>query len=54
MFKLECDALNVGIGFILSSEGKQIGLCNEKFNEAKRNYLIDDKEFYTIVCALDH
>ena len=54
MFKVECDASNVDIGFILSLEGKPIGLRNEKLNEAKGNYLIDDKEFYTIVCALDH
>nr|CAD1832991.1 unnamed protein product [Ananas comosus var. bracteatus] len=51
---LECDASNVGIGAVLSQEGKPLAFFSEKLNNSRQNYSTYDKEFYTIVRALEH
>jgi len=54
VFEVVCDAFGVGIGAVLSQDGKPIAYFSEKLSDSTRRYCTYDKEFFAIIRALEH
>jgi hypothetical protein len=54
VFEVNCDTSGVGIGGVLSQEGRPIAFFSEKLSGSKKNYSTYDLEFYAIVQSLKH
>ncbi|KAE8720267.1 hypothetical protein F3Y22_tig00020999pilonHSYRG00012 [Hibiscus syriacus] len=54
VFEVNCDASGVGIGGVLSQEGRLVTFFSEKLSGSKKNYSTYDLEFYAIFQSLKH
>jgi len=54
LFEVECDASGVGIGAVLTQEGRPLAFFSEKLSDPRRKYSTYDKEFFAIIRALEH
>ena len=54
VFEVECDASVLGIGVILSREGRPVELFSEKVSEPRQKWSTYELEFYVVVRALKH
>ncbi|KAF9760824.1 Transposon Tf2-6 polyprotein [Nosema granulosis] len=53
VFKLQCDASDIGMGAVLYQEHGVISYYSKKFNAIEQNYSIVEKEMFAIMKSLD-
>jgi len=54
LFEVKCDACGLGICVVLTQGRHLLAFFSKKLNGSRLNYSTYDKEFYTIVSALEH